>query len=173
MSGIYQLAPISGKAARKWIAETHRHLPKLQGAMFAAAVYLDGRLVGAATAGHGARVWNGTGRIVITRCAALPDLPGVGVNPKTGEPHAAPVCTMLYGALCRASHALGYREVWTYTLPWESGASLLAAGFEDMGLSREEEWDRPSRARGAAVCPQSKRRWRRHFGDPVPEALAV
>lgn len=167
MGGGYELTPCTGSAAIDWIARTHRHLPEVQGALYAVGVNLDGELVGVATCGHPARVWMDTGRVVITRCAVIAGLPGVGVNRKTGEPNPSPACTMLYGALCRASHALGYREVWTYTLPEEPGASLLAAGFADKGLTRAEEWDRPSRPRAPAVRPCRKRRWMRHFGNPI------
>ncbi len=155
----YTVTPVTGKAAVAWIAKTHRHLPKLQGALFAAGVSYDGQLVGVATAGNSPRVWQGTGRIVITRCAAASDLPAVGN-------HAAPVCTMLYGAICKAATALGYREAWTYTLPGEPGTSLRAAGFKPMGHTRAEEWDRPSRRRSAAVCAQSKQRWMRPLRHP-------
>jgi hypothetical protein len=71
---------------------------------------------------------------------------------------------MIYGALCRAALSLGYREAWTYTLPEESGASLKAAGFEDMGLTTGGEHDRPNQAkrrRRPAEQPSAKRRWRR------------
>lgn len=37
--------------------------------------------------------------------------------------------SQIYGALCRAAKALGYRRVITYTLAAESGASLKASGF--------------------------------------------
>ena len=63
---------------------------------------------------------------------------------------------MIYGALCRAARALGYHEAWTYTLPEETGVSLRAAGFREMGKTRAEEWDRPSRARSAAVRSDAK-----------------
>lgn len=159
MSG-YRLHPITGSAARRWIAETHRHLPRLQGALFATAVKRGGQLVGVGTAGNPARVWQGTGRFVISRVAVLPGLEGVG-------DHAAPACTMIYGALCRAGKALGYQEAWTYTLPHESGKSLRAAGFWNMGLTKAEEWDRPSRSRQPAICADRKRRWVRPL---TPEA---
>lgn len=38
-------------------------------------------------------------------------------------------CSLLYGACARASFALGYRHVITYTQVDETGASLRAAGF--------------------------------------------
>lgn len=148
------LVPITGKAALRWIAQTHRHLPKLQGALFAVGVEQSGELVGVGTAGNPARVWQGTGRFVITRVAVRSGLPKIG-------DHASPACTMILSALCRAGAALGYSEVWTYTLPEESGVTLKAAGFVDMGMTEGGEHSRPSRPRAPAVRPEPKRRWMR------------
>lgn len=155
MADAYKIASCTVKAACKQIAAWHRHLPKLQGGLFAARVLgPDGQCCAVAVFGNPSRVWQNTGRGVITRVAAKEDLPDVGE-------HAAPACTMLYGALCRAAKALGYREAWTYTLPEESGRSLKAAGFIDMGLTDGGEHDRPSRRRNPAVRPEPKRRWLR------------
>lgn len=167
----YNIKPITGRAALAWIAQTHRHLPKLQGALFAASVHLNDDCVGVAVAGNPARVWQGTGRIVITRVAVLPGLRGqIDGN---GVEHAAPACTMLYRALCDASKALGYREVWTYTLPEEPGNSLRAAGFACMGQSAGGDWGRKSRPRAPAVRADPKLRWMRHFGNPVTTLKAA
>lgn len=154
----YAVRPVTVKAACSWIARTHRHLPRIQGALFAAGVSYGDQLVGVATAGNPPRVWQGTGRIVISRVAVLSPLTGVGG-------HAAPVCTMLYGAICKAAKALGYTEAWTYTLPGEPGTSLRAAGFSPMGQTSGGEWDRPSRRRSAAICPQMKQRWMRRLAS--------
>jgi hypothetical protein len=67
---------------------------------------------------------------------------------------------MIYGALCRASAAMGYVEAWTYSLPGEDGRSIRAAGFEYMGKTRAESWDRKDRPR-STVNAESKGRWRR------------
>lgn len=153
----YRIAPCSVKAALKQISAWHRHLPKLQGALFAARVIgPDGECCAVATFGNPCQEWQDTGRGVITRVAAQAGLPGVGE-------HAAPACTMLYGSLCRAAKALGYREAWTYTLPHESGKTLMGAGFIDMGLTDGGEHDRASRHRKAAVNPAPKRRWLRQL----------
>lgn len=144
-----RLRPITVKAALKAVADMHRHLPKLQGGLFAVAVEdEDGTLRGVGVVGNPPRVWQGTERAVVTRVAT------------DGAQNA---CSLIYGALCRAAKALGYREVWTYTLPEEPGTSLRAAGFEEVGLSAGGEHDRPSRRRRAAVHPGPKRRWRRRL----------
>lgn len=128
---------------------THRHLDDVNGGLFAVAVVDDrGELHGVAIAGFGARVWNDTGRLVITR---------VGTDGTRNG------CSILYGAMCRAGQALGYREAWTYTLPHEPGTSLKAAGFEDMGLGKGGEHDREDRPRSKAKNAEPKRRWRRRL----------
>src|SRR4051812_35094807 len=114
---ILKIVPMSVKAARRFVKEHHRHLPDVQGGLFAAGVSIDDTVSGVAIAGNPARVWQGTGRIVISRVA-------------TDETRNA--CSMLYGAICRAAQALGYSEAWTYTLPEEPGTSLRAAGFQLM-----------------------------------------
>lgn len=151
MAGELRLAPITGKAALRFIAEHHRHLPRLQGALFAVAVERGGEIVAVGTAGNPARVWQGTGRIQISRVAA-----------RAGEnigAHSCCYCSRVYGALCRASAALGYCEAWTYTLPGEEGRSLVGAGFWHMGFTDGGEWNRDSRPRASAVCSERKGRW--------------
>jgi len=140
------IEPCTVQEAKRIVKELHRHLPDVQGGLFAAKAVENGRLVGVAIAGNPARVWQGTARLVISRVAV------------DGTPNA---CSRLYAALSRAARELGYKEVWTYTLPEEPGTSLIASGFEDMGLSSGGEHDRPSRHRKKSVRPDPKRRWRR------------
>ncbi len=143
-----KLVPCTIKAAKRWVAATHRHLPGLNGGLFAAAIADQDGVRGVAVAGNGPRAWNGTGRLIITRCST----DGVGNG-----------CSMLYGALCRAGKALGYTEAWTYTLPEEPGTSLRAAGFKDMGLTDGGEWSCPTRPRKKAIRAEPKRRWCRRL----------
>ncbi len=143
MSSIH-LHPCSVKFAQAYVALEHRHLKRIQGGLFAVAVRDGEKVVGVGIAGNPARVWQDTGRVYITRVAT------------DGFANA---CSMIYGALCRAAKALGYREAWTYTLGDEPGTSLRAAGFEYRGLTDGGEHDRPSRRRGPAVNAQPKHRW--------------
>lgn len=147
-----KLRPCSVKFAMARVREWHRHLPDLQGGLFAVQVEHDGRCVGVGIAGNPARVWQHEAKLVITRCATV------------GFENA---CSMIYGALARAAKALGYAEVWTYTLPDEPGTSLRAAGFQDMGLGRGGEWSSPSRPRKASKRPEPKRRWMRVLAAEV------
>jgi hypothetical protein len=142
-----RLWPCTVKAARKLVRQWHRHLPDVQGGLFAVqCIAPDGTCVGVGIAGNPSRVWQNEAKLVISRCAT------------TGYENA---CSAVYGSLCRAAKALGYEEVWTYTLPDEPGTSLRAAGFVDMGLSKGGEWDRPSRSRAPALKSEQKRRWLR------------
>lgn len=77
----YLVAPITVKAARQWVADVHRHLPRVQGGLFAVAVRHGGQLVGVGIAGNPARVWQGTGRIVIREVwtYTLPGEPGTSL----------------------------------------------------------------------------------------------
>jgi hypothetical protein len=149
------LQPITVKAATAWVRQSHRHLPDVQGGLFAVAIKSGDELRGVAIAGNPSRVWQGTGRIVISRVST------------DGAENG---CSMLYGAICRAAKALGYREAWTYTLPDEPGTSLRAAGFIDMGLTKGGEWSRPSRARSPAIRPEKKRRWMRPLAPTARKA---
>lgn len=85
-----------------------------------------------------------------------------------GFPNA---CSALYGACWRATKALGYRRLVTYTLASESGASLRGAGWRVVGEVRGREWDCPSRprARGRVAQLELKLRWQAPdgAGDPA------
>jgi len=145
-----RLSAITVSEAKKWIGRWHRHLPKIQGGLYAVGVS-DAELVGVALAANPPRVWQGTGRVVIARCAV-----------REGTPNA---CSKLYAHLARASFHLGYTEVWTYTLPEEPGTSLVAAGFHQIGWTKGGEWDCDARPREAQPRPESKRRWVRVSKD--------
>ncbi len=61
-----------------------------------------------------------------------------------GTPNA---CSYLYGAAQRACAALGYTRLGTYILKSESGRSLRAAGWRQIGDVRGRSWSCPSRPR--------------------------
>lgn len=56
-------------------------------------------------------------------------------------------CSMLLGAARRAANALGYRRIYTYTLPEEGGASLRAAGFKFDLTTEGGSWSTQARPR--------------------------
>ena len=68
-------------------------------------------------------------------------------------------CSLLYAAAWRASRAIGYRRLVTYTLPEEGGASLRAAGWKLIGAAGGGSWDRAERPRVDTHPLQEKLRW--------------
>jgi hypothetical protein len=55
--------------------------------------------------------------------------------------------SMLYGAARRATFALGYKRLITYTLQDETGISLTAAGWREIGSAGGGSWSRADRRR--------------------------
>lgn len=162
-----ELVPVDLAAARRFVAEHHRHNGPPTGWRFGVGLALDGELVGVAMAGR-------------------PSSPKVAqAEPRTVE--VSRVCTTgdrnansrLYGAVCRAAAALGYTSAITYTLEGEGGASLRAAGFhvdlENAGARVGQTWNVASRPRvevnlfGEETIPNAepKLRWRRSLCKTV------
>jgi len=131
-------------AARAYVREHHRHLPRVQGGILALGVYDGTRLCGVAILGRPvARLFDDGETMELVRCAT-------DGTPNTGS--------ALYGRARRVAQVLGCRLI-TYTLPEESGASLRGAGWVSDGETRGGEWTRPSRGRAAALRADRKRRW--------------
>ncbi len=68
-------------------------------------------------------------------------------------------CSALYGACRRATFALGYKKLCTYTLPSESGSSLRGAGYRLIGEAGGGSWSREERPRVDKAPLQQKLRW--------------
>jgi len=119
--------------AKRFVAKHHRHnLPPVSG-LFAVGLMDGGELVGVGIAGRTvARMLNDGFTIEITRCCTL------------GTANAS---SMIYGALCRAAKALGWKRAVTYTREDEPGTSLKAAGFTCVAKTAAAVWDTHSRPR--------------------------
>jgi len=142
-----ELRPIGVRAACTEVKRLHRHLPRVVGGLFAASVFVDDELVGVGVASRPKARRSCDGFTVeITRIAT------------DGHRNA---CSRLYGALCRAAAAVGYRKAVTFTRLGEPGSSLRAAGFTDDGVTKEQSWNRP--ARGRHADSSQVRRWVRHL----------
>lgn len=63
------------------------------------------------------------------------------------EGAARNVCSFLYAASWRATRALGYRRLVTYTRQDEAGSSLRAAGWRVVGEVEARSWHTRSRPR--------------------------
>jgi hypothetical protein len=133
-----RIVPVEWSAAKAFIAEWHRHHKPPTGHKFSLGVANDEDvLVGVATVGRpGPRGLQDGLTLEVTRTAT------------DGTKNAN---SMLYAAAWRAAKALGYRRLVTYTQAGESGASLLAAGWQVVAeRPARKGWDTPSRRRDNA-----------------------
>jgi hypothetical protein len=124
------LHPLTFKEAKRYM-DLHRHHRPPQGGLFAIGVACEGDLVpcGVVIVGRPiARHLDDGWTVEVTRLCT------------DGTPNA---CSILYRAAWRASRAMGYRRLITYTLPSEGGASLRGAGFRLIGECGGGSWNRP------------------------------
>jgi antitoxin (DNA-binding transcriptional repressor) of toxin-antitoxin stability system len=129
-----ELTPVSFADACAFVDLHHRHNKAPVGHKFSIGVAADGHIVGVAMVGRPvARMMDDGLTLEVNRTAT------------DGTPNAN---SMLYGAAWRATQAMGYRRLITYTQHEESGASLRAAGWKVIGTRPPRPgWTRPSRPR--------------------------
>jgi hypothetical protein len=129
-----QLVPVTFDEACGFVAMWHRHHMPPIGHKFSIGVADDEKLVGVAIVGRPvARHYDDGRTLEVNRTAT------------DGTPNAN---SMLYGAAQRASWALGYRRLITYTQAGESGSSLRAAGWKVLAQRPPRKgWTAPSRPR--------------------------
>lgn len=150
-----KIVPVELKAANEFIARLHRHHKPVVGHRFSIGCENDGTLVGVCVVGRPVARMTDQRRIVeVTRLCT------------DGTPHT---CSMLYAAAARAAKAIGYEAIQTFILNDESGTSLLAAGWTDLGLSQGGCWNRPSRGGRRIDQPQqAKRKWGKCLSPSQP-----
>lgn len=125
------VVPLPLDEANAFVLQHHRHHQKMQGHKFSLGVVdEDGTIRGVAIVGRP------VGR-------ALDDGLTLEVN-RVATDGCENACSALYGAAWRAARALGYRQLITYTLESESGASLRGAGWKCIGERPVESWYRPN-----------------------------
>jgi hypothetical protein len=145
MTGHLELVPMTIRDASAYVEAHHRHHGPPRGALFAVGVARDGEVVGVAIVGRPvARMSQDGWTAEVVRVAT------------DGSRNA---CSMLYGACWRASRALGWRRLVTYTLPEEGGASLRGAGWRCIGEAGGGSWSRRDRPRVDRHPTQRKIRW--------------
>lgn len=129
-----EVVPVSFADACAFVADWHRHHAPPIGHKFSLGVAVGTVLVGVAIIGRPvARHLDNGMTLEVIRSAT------------DGTEH---VNSMLYGAAWRASKALGYRRLITYTQAGESGSSLRAAGWRVIAeRPARAGWDTPSRPR--------------------------
>lgn len=131
------LAPVSFADACAFVTAHHRHHTAPRGHKFSVGVAdAEGTLVGVVVVGR-----------PLSRAIQGGELATLEVlrSATDGTKNAN---SMLYGAAWRATQALGYDRLITYTQEGEGGASLRAAGFHVIALRPARPgWDTPSRPR--------------------------
>lgn len=139
------VVPVTLAEANAFVTQHHRHHPPVVGHKFSVGV-VDGDTVhGVAIVGRPvSRRLDDGWTLEVTRVAT------------DGTKNAA---SALYGAARRATFALGYRRLVTYTLTTEPGTSLRAAGWKVIGLAGGGSWSRPSRPRTDKAPTMEKLRW--------------
>lgn len=125
--------PIAYAEACEFIRNHHRHHLPPQGWKFGIAVNDGEKIVGVITVGRPvARHLDNGWTLEVTRSCT------------DGTRNAN---SKLYGAARRATFALGYKRLITYTLMSEPGTSLRAAGWKLLGEAGGGTWNRKERPR--------------------------
>jgi hypothetical protein len=140
------IVPMSFKDANSFVDQHHRHHQATVGAKFCIGVADGAKIVGVAIVGRPvARHLDDGWTLEVNRSC-------------TDETKNAN--SMLYGAAWRATKALGYRRLITYTQANESGVSLRAAGWRIVAeLDARKGWDTPTRPRVNKNDGQARLLW--------------
>ena len=142
-----ELQPLDFRSASEFIRQHHRHHLPMQGWKFGIGATVEDRVVGVVAVGRPVARGNQDGwTLEVTRCCT------------DGTQHVA---SQLYAAAWRATRALGYRRLLTYTLASERGSSLKAAGWRVVGevSARRGGWNTKSRPRTVKAPTDAKTLW--------------
>lgn len=127
------LMPISLKEANEFVASHHRHHKPVVGHKFSISAYLGSSMVAVCIVGRPVSRHRDDGlTLEVTRMCS------------DGTKNA---CSFLYGAAARATFAIGYKKLGTYTTPEEGGASLKASNWRLISSTPGKSWSCPSRPR--------------------------
>lgn len=144
----FKLVHLELKEANEFVERLHRHHAGVRGHRFSLGADLEGALCGVAIVGRPvSRLVDRLTTLEVTRLCS---------------DGTANVCSFLYSASARAGRALGYSRIQTYTLEYELGVSLIAAGWSCEGLVNGRQWkhtDGIERRSDAPTC--DKFRWSR------------
>jgi hypothetical protein len=127
------IVPTTLEEANAFVSMHHRHHKPVIGHKFSIAAASGETVHGVAIIGRPVARGNDDGMTLeVNRCCT------------DGTKNA---CSMLYGSAWRATKAMGYRRLITYTLPAEGGVSLRAAGWTLVGERGGGNWNTPARPR--------------------------
>lgn len=141
---IMEIRPITFREASEFVNANHRHHKATVGHKFSIGLYDGNRLAGVAICGRPVSRYLDDGvTCEINRLCT------------DGTKNA---CSMLYGACCRIAKEMGYKNIITYTLQSESGASLKASNFNCDGVAGGTHWT-GKRNKGQSIPDEMKIRW--------------
>lgn len=139
------IVPCDLDEANAFVTAHHRHHPAVVGHKFSLACVEGERVCGVAVVSRPvSRMLDDGLTLEVTRLAT------------DGTANA---CSALYGAARRATFALGYKRLVTYTLASEAGSSLRGAGWRLIGEAGGGSWDRKRRPRFDKSPTEGKLRW--------------
>ena len=128
-----KIIPMHLKEANILVEQWHRHHKPCIGQKFSIGIAKDGRIVGAVIVGRPvSRMLDDGLTLEVLRCVT------------NGTYNA---CSALYAAAWRASRAMGYQKIISYTLKDETGISLFSAGWKILYSTKGGSWDRKNRRR--------------------------
>lgn len=141
-----RVVPIKLSEANAFVKDRHRHHQPTPGHKFSIAVAdAENKVRGIAIVGRPvARLLDTGWTLEVNRCCT------------DGTRNA---CSMLYQAAWRATKAMGYTKLITYTLQEEGGASLRGAGWKLIGERGGGTWNRKERPRIDEHPTQTKLLW--------------
>ncbi len=141
-----EIVPIEFSEACAFVRRFHRHHKPPQGHKFSIGVAEGGQVVGVAMVGRPVVRYLDDGWTLEVRRLCT-----------DGTRNA---CSKLYAGCWRVSRGLGYRQLITYILASETGASLRGAGWICLGKAGGLKWNTPSRPRVDKAPAQLKIKYR-------------
>lgn len=145
------IKPVSLQESNEFIEQYHNTHKRIYGFKFGVGIVNeDNKLIGVATAGRPvSRHLDDGYTIEITR-----------VCTNHSEKNMS---SRLIGALSRASKALGYKKIISYTLVEEEGISFKASNFSPVHTTKAETWNRDKRKRIDKAPIGKKIRWEKEL----------
>ena len=141
-----EIRPITFRAACDFVSLHHRHHKPTVGCKFSIGLFDGDNMVGCAICGR-----------PVSR--HLDDGLTCEIN-RLCTDGTYNACSMLYGACCRVAKEMGYKQIITYILESENGASLKASNFTCEGLAGGTHWT-GKRDRGQDIPAEMKTKWSR------------
>ena len=144
--------PTTIKAANAFVKEHHRHSKPTQGGRFAIEAVFRDEVVGVAIVGRPVSASIDQKMVAeVTRLCVSPTAP-------------KNTCSFLYAKCWRIWQQMGGKQMITYTLQRETGASLRGAGWQVANdVAPHGGWARKNRPRQSQqIYGQPKRRWETH-----------